>query len=137
VVLGGDDGSDETAPQVSAACVPQQVSGTRMSVSGATLVRLATRPHQSATEGIKALSDDSPTRRGPPVGGPTRRPGESRVGRAVEKTGIGPRGEGSDPSVRNSFFYSSFVFPTSIHNLNSNLFMSFIKGSSAQIKVLA
>jgi hypothetical protein len=111
VVLGGDDGSDETAPQVSAACVPQQVSGTRMSVSGATLVRLATRPHQSATEGIKALSNNSPTHRGPPVGGPTRRPRESQVGRAVEKNDIGPRGEGSDPGVRNSFFIPVLFFP--------------------------
>jgi hypothetical protein len=59
-VLGGDNGFDETAPQVSATCVPQQVSGTRMSVSGAALVRLATRAHQSAAQGIKALSDDSP-----------------------------------------------------------------------------
>jgi hypothetical protein len=34
-------------------------------------------------------------------------------------------------------FYSYFVFPTQIHNLNSNLFICFTQGSSAQIKVLA
>jgi hypothetical protein len=36
-----------------------------------------------------------------------------------------------------SFFYSCFVFPTQIHILNSNLFMVFTQGSSAQIKLLA
>jgi hypothetical protein len=41
------------------------------------LVRLATGPHQSAAHGIQAHSDDSPTRGGLPVGGPTRRPGAS------------------------------------------------------------
>jgi hypothetical protein len=35
------------------------------------------------------------------------------------------------------FFYSCFVSPTQIHNLNSNLFMGFTQGSSARIKVLS
>jgi hypothetical protein len=35
------------------------------------------------------------------------------------------------------FFNSCFDSPTPIYNLNSNLFMGFTQGSSAEIKVLS
>jgi hypothetical protein len=49
------------------------------------------------------------------------------------------RGGGNRPKAPGILFlfYSSFVFSTQIHSLNSNLLMGFTQGSSAQIKVLA
>jgi hypothetical protein len=72
------------------------------------------------------------------VGSPAPHGLMSEVGCAVEKR-YWAEGRGEWPKRQKFLFIFLFLFyfSTPIQNLNSNLFMSFIQGSSAQIKVLA
>jgi hypothetical protein len=66
--------------------------------------------------------------------GPHKTKWATREGLEMGQAGVLAHDVGSSSFL---FFYSCFVFSTQIHNLNSNLFMGFTQGSSAQIKVLA